>query len=91
MFAKVKYKLPFKVKPYDVFNPNIKSGYSLLMQKQAGARAIDYSVSLKFPSAWQIKWQKQAADNVVKVLGPGLAVFEGKLIQDTGFAVIFTE
>ena len=89
LFAKVKYKLPFKIRPFDIFSPDIKSGYSLVMQKQAGARSIPYSISLKYPSSWNVSWKKSVADGEVKVLGPGLAVFEGDLVKDTGFAVIF--
>ena len=91
LFVKVKYKLPFKIRPFDIFSPDIKSGYSLVMQKQAGARAIPYSISLKYPSTWNVSWQKSINNGQVKVLGPGLTVFEGELIEDTGFALFFEE
>ena len=89
LVAKVKYKLPFKIMPFDVFNPEIRSGYSLLLQKQPGAREIPYSISLKYPSWWNVFWQKKVGKGDLKVLGPGLVVFEGDLISDTGFGVLF--
>ena len=89
--SKIRYKLPFKIKPYDVLNPDISNGYSLLIQKQAGARAIPYTIQLKYPWQWEVSWQKSVGSGVVKVLGPGLTVFEGELSQDSGFAVMFKE
>ncbi|OJI06362.1 hypothetical protein BK004_04335 [bacterium CG10_46_32] len=89
LVAKVRYKLPFKIKPFDLLNPNAKNGYSLIMQKQAGARAIPYSVSVRYPSDWLVPWQKAVGKGNVQVLGPGLVVFEGDLSEDTGFAVSF--
>ena len=87
--AKIKYKLPFTIKPYDVFNPDVKTGYSLIMQKQAGSRTIPYSMSLRYPSNWSVGWNKTAGNGEVSILGPGLTVFEGDLSADTGFAVSF--
>ncbi|MBI2050200.1 MAG: DUF4012 domain-containing protein [Parcubacteria group bacterium] len=89
--AKIKYKLPFKIKPYDLLNPNTRTGYSLIMQKQAGARPIPYSMALRYPSNWSVSWSKAAGDGEVSVLGPGLTVFEGDLSSDTGFAVSFDD
>ena len=89
LFARVKYKLPFKVGPFDMMNPDVMSGYSLIIQKQVGARAIAYSVSLKYPSDWKVSWQKGIGDSEVRTLGPGLTVFEGGLTKDTGFGVVF--
>ncbi len=87
--ANVKYQLPFRIKPYDVLNPNARNGYALIIQKQPGARPIPYSVSLRYPTEWSVSWSKAAGDGKVDVLGPGLTVFEGQLASDTGFAVSF--
>ncbi|MDZ4221816.1 MAG: DUF4012 domain-containing protein [Patescibacteria group bacterium] len=89
--AKIKYRLPFTIQPYDVFNPNIKNGYSLIAQKQAGARDIPYSVSLRYPSDWLVGWNKAVGSGEVSVLGPGLTVFEGVLNEDAAFAVSFED
>ncbi|MEK7188901.1 MAG: DUF4012 domain-containing protein, partial [Patescibacteria group bacterium] len=62
LVAKVAYKLPFSIKPYDLLNPSAKSGYSLILQKQAGSRATPYSISLRYPSDWSIGWSKAAGD-----------------------------
>jgi hypothetical protein len=89
LVSKIKYKLPFKVKPFDLLNPQVKSGYSLLIQKQAGARSIPYSISLRYPSNWEVSWSQSVGQASVQILGPGLTIFEGDLSKDTGFSVLF--
>jgi|GEM_PF-899678 len=92
VFAKISYKLPFKIKPHDALNPDIKSGYSLLLQKQAGARPSHFSVSVEYPSEWKVEWKKSTDEKAgysVSELGPGLCVFEGDLNYDVGFAILF--
>ncbi len=92
LFAKISYKLPFKIKPFDIFNSGSSGGYSILIQKQPGARDIHYSVSIEYPPEWDIAWKKSSnekAGNLVQILGPGLSLFEGNLSHDTGFAALF--
>jgi len=90
--ARIKYKLPFKVHPFDILNPKDKSGYSLLIQKQAGARVIPYSIQIRYPIEWEVKWSQVAGgDGKISVLGPGLTMFEGTLARDTGYAILFGE
>jgi hypothetical protein len=91
LVSKVKYKLPFKIKPYDVLNPDVSNGYSLLIQKQAGARSIPYIIELQYPWQWNVSWSASVGNGEVKELGPGLTMFKGELSQDSGFAVMFEE
>ena len=91
LFTKVKYKLPFKIRPHDLLNPDAQGGYSLVLQKQAGARAIPYSVSVKYPAEWGIGWQKSAGTGTMRELGPGLVSYDGYLSQDSGFGLLFTK
>ncbi len=89
LVTKVTYTLPFKVKPYDLLNPDIRNSYSLIMQKQVGARGVPYRVSLEYPSHWNIAWDTSVGEGELQLLGPGLATFEGTLNSDTGFGVLF--
>jgi hypothetical protein len=89
LVAKIKYKLPFNVKPFDLLNPETKNGYSLIIQKQPGARAIPYSVSLRYPSNWEVLWEQSVGQGSIEQLGPGLTIFDGDLSKDTGFSILF--
>lgn len=80
----IRYKLPFKIKPN-------QDGYSLIMQKQAGARPLNFSVAIEYPAAWQVAWNKTVGDGTIEDGAPGLVTFTGTLRRDTGFAVLFTE
>lgn len=68
---KFKYRLPFKLKAevndstkFDIFgldrvlnkNESSRAPLSLLVQKQPGAKAADYSFELQLPSAWRQIW-----------------------------------
>ncbi len=80
--ATLRYKLPFNVK---------QNGYSLLMQKQPGARSHDFSVSLSYPADWQISWKKTGGQGTINDTLPGRVEFTGTLAKDTGFALFFSE
>jgi len=83
------YKAPFRVKPFDLLNPDAKSGYSLLVQKQPGARPVYYSLILKYPPDWEIDWKKVAGDATLQEIGLGTVMFESDLKKDIGFGVLF--
>lgn len=87
--ATVKYKLPFKVHPFDLLNPEAKGGYSLLIQKQPGAKPVFFSITLRYPAEWGIEWKKTAGGGTIRETGAGLLMFEGVLAKDTGFGVLF--
>lgn len=92
LHAKIIYKLPFKIFPFDFINSGEGRGYSILVQKQPGARDAHYSISLEYPADWNIAWKKttdEKAGNILQLLGPGLALFEGDLSHDVGFAALF--
>ena len=80
--AVFKYKLPFKVMP---------GGYSLLIQKQAGARPIDYTVNVSYPENWNLAWKKVVGEGVIDDKETGKLLLTGVLNKDTGFGALFTE
>lgn len=89
--ATFRYKLPFKIRPFSPFDSNKRGGYSLLIQKQAGARPIDYEVSIDYPVEWGINWKKISGEATLQTGAPGLAVFSGILTKDSGFGLLFTK
>ncbi|MBI4122529.1 MAG: DUF4012 domain-containing protein [Parcubacteria group bacterium] len=89
--ATVAYRLPFKVRPFDLLNPDSRGGYSLLIQKQAGAAPVFFSIVLRYPPEWGIAWKKVAGEGTIRETGAGLLMFEGVLAKDTGFGVLFTK
>lgn len=86
-----KYKLPFKIKPSTLFDSTQKGGYSLLIQKQAGARPIGYTVSISYPESWKINWKKTVGEGAIDDIIAGDLRFSGILSQDTGFGALFTK
>ncbi|MDP1709647.1 MAG: DUF4012 domain-containing protein [Candidatus Komeilibacteria bacterium] len=80
--ATFKYKLPFKIKP---------GGYSLLIQKQAGARPIDYTISISYPEFWKIAWKKVVGEGTINDNEAGKILLSGILSKDAGFGALFTE
>lgn len=89
--VKIKYKLPFRIKPFDLVNPEHKTGYALIMQKQAGARERDFSVTITYPRQWQIAWKKTAGEGYLNASAAGEAIFQGRLNKDAGFALAFVK
>ncbi len=87
--SKVRYRLPFRVKPFDLLNPEKRGGYSLIIQKQPGAKSVFFSVVVKYPSNWQVAWKKEVGGGTVREAGSGVLMFEGVLEKDTGFGVLF--
>lgn len=89
--AAFRYRLPFKIKPFNSFDSSVRSGYSLIIQKQAGARPIDYEVTVEYPEQWGIDWKKISGEATLQTGAPGLATFTGILTRDSGFAILFTK
>jgi len=89
--ATLRYRLPFKIKPFNAYDAEERGGYSLLIQKQPGARPIDYEVSVEYPSQWGIGWKKISGEATLQTGAPGLAVFTGILAKDSGFGLLFTQ
>jgi len=89
--ATFRYRLPFKIKPFSAFDSSARGGYSLLIQKQVGARPVDYEVSVEYPSEWGIDWNKIAGEATLQTGAPGLATFTGVLTKDSGFALLFSK
>ena len=83
------YKLPFKIAPHDILNPDKKNGYSLLLQKQPGARAIPYNIDISYPGDWEVVWKKVNGIGTLDSNGLGKVYFQGVLNKDSGFALLF--
>ena len=89
--ATIRYRLPFKIKPFNPYDAKARGGYSLLIQKQAGARPIDYEVTVEYPEQWGIEWKKITGEATLQTGAPGLAIFTGILAKDSGFALLFAK
>jgi len=89
--ATFSYTAPFKVKPFDLLNPDARSGYSLLIQKQPGARPAHYSLILRYPAGWNIHWKKAVGDAELREVGRGMLMVETELNKDTGFGLLFAD
>ncbi|MFC1632676.1 DUF4012 domain-containing protein [Patescibacteria group bacterium] len=81
--AELVYEPDISVKPASVYATG--QGYTLVLQKQAGASSIDYDLLIEFPESWQVSWnvgtQLEVEGNILH--------WRGDLTKDEIFGILF--